>query len=700
MAGPSSRCVTRYSVCPYNCWPVNCGIAVTTMHGDIVEIRGNPHHDLSRGMLCVKGQSCGEIHQNDHRVLYPLKRDGPRGGNRWKRIGWEEALDTIADGLRRNLDAGHPEANAVYHSHGNIVQRVNWKVLTPRFANMVGATLWDGDFPCWYDVGLAQELTGYLGLHDPVEMGGHARTVVNWAQDACASEANIVPYLIQVRERGGTVVTIDPRTTQTAALSDFHIRPRLGSDVWLANAVAHILIREGAYDASTVEKHCHGFDRYRDHIQQFTPEKAAKVCEIPRAEIDRLAGLYAENKPLCTNLSRGALGKHWNGVQMVRAVLCLIPLSGNLAVRGGGAIWGESIEWNLDLCAKDRRPAGIPYPVNNFNAIDDALERGVIDTFLVVGGNPMSQWPHLNRLRAQLMKVRLIVVFDLFINHTAREVGDIILPATSWLEELGLRTSNTRIYLMDRIAEPRGECREAGAWMRDLAARLGKEDYFPWPTKAACLDDCLKSIHCRDASVEELKRRPDGIPAILPEIPYSDFTFSSPTKKFELYSNLCEKFGLPPLPSHEEPVEGILSTPERAKRYPRLLVSARRNSHCHSFHDSHREIGTLHSIEKEPVLWVHPTDAFARGLVDGDHAAMFNDRGRGLVKVEITTEVPQGLVSLNDCWPELNVVTDKTCPVDPKITAALNVGGQPSYQNVLVEITKAPARRFAREDNE
>jgi len=677
-----------YTVCPYNCWPVNCGLRVETRNGKLESISGNPHHDLSRGMLCIKGQCCGEIVTSGARLTKPLMRDGERGSDRWREVSWDEALDAIAERMRGNIDAGRREANALYHSHGNIVQRINWKILTPRFANLVGMTLWDGDFPCWYDVGVAQELTGYWGLHDPAEMGAHSAALVNWAQDPCASMANMVPYVTQLKERGGAVATIDPRVTQTAALSDLHIRPRLGSDVWLANAVANILIREDAVDLDYVEGNCHGWDRYAEHIARFRPDEASKICEVPLAQIEALAELYAEKKPLCTNLSRGALGKHLNGVQMVRAVLCLIPLSGNCGVRGGGAIWGEALDWNYDLCAADRRPEA-PYPPNNFNSIDAALQEGRIDTLLVVGGNPLSQWPDVNRIRRALRDLGLVVVYDLFLNHTAREVGDIVLPATAWLEELGLRTSNRRIYLMDKALDPPGECREAGWWMDRLARRLGVDDYFPWADKEECLDDCLRSPACRKASVAELRRRPDGIAGEIPEVPYAGRSFSSPSGKFELYSQRAEELGLPPLPEHREPLESRVSTPDRAVRYPLQLISARRNSHFHSFHHSHSHIPTLQAVEPVPALHIHPADAVARNISDGDAVIIFNDRGEGRVTAELTTEVPRGAVSLNDAWPELNVVTPPIAACDPAVTEALGVGGQPAYQNTLVDVRRA-----------
>lgn len=681
---------THHTACPYNCWPVNCGLTVQVEDGRLVDLAGNPAHDLSRGMLCVKGAAAGEIPHNPARLHRPLERVGARGENRWRPVSWETALDRIAGSLARNIADGRREASAIYHSHGNIVQRVNWKILTPRFANLLGLTHWDGNFPCWYDVGVAQALTGFWGLHDPTEMGEHAEAVVNWAQDPCASQANLAPYLLAARDRGAVIVTIDPRVTQTAALSDLHLRPRLGSDVWLANAVAHVLIREGAVDRDFVDHRAHGFEAYREHVAACTPAVAARACNLDVAEIEALARIYLERKPLVTNLTRGALGKHRGGIQMVRAVLCLIGLSGNVGVKGGGAVWGEAVEWNAELIAADRRPAA-PYPANNFTAIDDALERGAVNTLLVVGGNPMSQWPDVNRLRRQLRALDLVVVNDLFLNHTARDVADLVLPATSWLEELGLRTSNTRIYLMDRALDPPGECREASWWMERLARRLGVDDYFPWPDKAACLDACLDTPTCHGATVAALRSRPDGLPARVPEVPYADGAFSGPGGKFAFYSEMAAGFGLDPLPVHHEPLESRAATPDRAARFPLEMISARRNTHFHSFHASHRDLPTLQALEPGPVLHMHPADARARGIQDGARARVENDRGGAEVTVELTTEVRPGQVSLNDAWPELNRLTPAfaACPV--AVTEALGMGGQPAYQNTLVEVRRWPA---------
>lgn len=679
---------TLYTHCPYNCWPINCGIKVKKYGNEIVEFSGNEFHDASRGMLCVKGQSCKEIQFNKNRITNPIKRVGERGSNQWENISWDEAINLISNQLLKNISNKHPEANALYHSHGNIVQRANWKILTPRFANLANMTLWDGNFPCWYDVGVAQDLTGYWGFHDTSEMGENSNALINWAQDPCASMCNMTPYIIQLKERGGTVVTIDPRVTQTAAISDIHIRPRLGSDVILANSIAGILIQNNLYDKTFVENHSYGFDKYVDLIKDLTPEYAMKECEISRSEFDVLVNLYADSKPLCLNLTRGALGKHWNGVNMVRSILNLTAISGNIGIKGGGVIWGESIEYNQKLDAASERRADIHFPENNFNAIDVALETKTINTLLVVGGNPLSQWPNINRLTNQMKKLEMVVVYDLFLNHTARQVADIVLPATSWIEELGFRTSNKNIYLADKIAEPLKECKEASWWMNKISNKIGITNYFPWNSKEDFINDCLDSDSCKNATVEKLRKLPQGIPANIPEVPYSDYKFQSPSGKFEFFSQKAVELNLDPLPIHKEPFEGKISTPELAEKFPLNLISSRRNTHFHSFHYSHKYIDTLRQLEPEPLLFVHPKDAKQRGITDFSFIEMFNDRGSVKIKIELTTEVSPGQVSLNDCWPELNILTSSVTPIKPEVTRATKMGGQPSYQNTLVEIRR------------
>jgi anaerobic selenocysteine-containing dehydrogenase len=679
-----------YTTCPYNCWPVNCGMSLEVKGNKVVSVAGNPHHDIGRGRLCVKGQSAAQIIYSDKRLLYPRERIRGKKKDVWKRVSWEHALNSIAGRMTDNIHRGRREANALYHSHGNIVQRVNWSILAPRFANILGMTLWDGNFHCWYDVGVGQTLCGYWGMMDPVEMGRKSTCLVNWAQDPAASMANMVQDIMALKERGGKVITIDPRVTQTAALSDLHIRPRPGTDAALANAMANMIVRADLHDKEFIANHTVGFERYKKFLEDYTLEYSAVVTGVPTEQIQELALTFAKQKPLCLNLSRGALGKHSNGYAMVHAILCAFALTGNIGTEGGGTIWGESIEFDTSLQAAEMRPRGRDYPPNNLNSIMSALESGAVDMLLILGANPLSQWPEYKRLRKAFAKVKLIAVWDLFENKTAREVADLILPATCWVEELGLRATMRKVYLMEKVLEPQGECVECSELLKALAARLGhREDFYPWETKDEFLNAALKSHWCKGMTVDRLRRRPGGLESMsAARKPYADGVFRSPSRKFEFYSSVAEPLRLSPLPRHTEPYESEQRTPGKAKKYPLLLISSRRSTHFLSFHDSHKAIGMLDELEPEPVLHVNPRDAADRGISDGDYVTMFNDRGEARVKAELTHEVPEGMVSLNNCWPELNTVTPNYAPLKPEVTKALGCGGEPSYQDARIELRK------------
>lgn len=679
-----------YTTCPYNCWPTNCGMAIEVDKGKVVSISGNPHHDIGRGRLCVKGQSAAQIIYSKNRLMYPRERVKGKKKDRWKRVSWEHALNTIGSRMTANIRRGKREANALYHSHGNIVHRVNWSITAPRFANIMGMTLWDGDFICWYDVGVGQTLSGYWGMMDPVEMGQKSACLVNWAQDPAASMANMVQDIMALKERGGKVITIDPRVTQTAALSDLHIRPRPGTDAALANALANMLVKAEMYDRDFVENHTVGFDTYKIFLEDYRMEYAAAMTGVPEEQIQQLAMAFAKDKPLCLNLSRGALGKHSNGYAMVHAILCAFALTGNIGKPGGGTIWGESIKFSEDLQAKDRRPSR-DYPPNNLNSIMSALESGSVDVLLILGANPLTQWPQYERVLKALKKVGLIAVWDVFENKTAREVADIILPATCWAEEMGLRATMKKVYLMEKAVEPRGECVECSEFLKHLATRMGhREDFYPWETKEEFLNEALKSPWCQGMTVKRLQRRPGGLEsAAAAGKPYSDGVFRSQSGKFEFFSSIAEVLRLPPLPRHMEPYESKLLTPGKAEKYPLLLISSRRSTNFHSFHDSHKGVEMLQELEPEPLLHVNPLDARRRGISHGDYVVMFNKRGEAKVRAELTYEVPEGIVSLNNCWPELNMVTPCHAPLSPEVTKTLGCGGEPSYQDTRIELRKA-----------
>ena len=244
-SSPAGR-ITRYSVCPYNCWPINCGIAVTIENGEIVEIRGNPHHDLNRGMLCVKGQSCGEIHRSKKRLLHPLRRDGERGSNRWKRITWDEALDEIAAALVEVLERRGGEG-AVLELGPNVDYGPN-TVAGIRFFGLIGAPITDSMAQIG-DLAVGGTITlGTAHVDGTSDDWFRSDYLVLWAFNPVASRIPDAHYVHEARYHGARVATIAPDYNQSAVHSDLWLSVRPGTDAALALAACQVVIEENLHD--------------------------------------------------------------------------------------------------------------------------------------------------------------------------------------------------------------------------------------------------------------------------------------------------------------------------------------------------------------------------------------------------------------------------------------------------------------------
>jgi anaerobic selenocysteine-containing dehydrogenase len=653
----------------------------------VTRLRGNPYHPVSQGRLCPKGQAALEIVDAPERVRTPLLRAGPRGSGRWKPISWREALDRIAERLATNREAGRPQTNALYHSHGDLVNAVNGALLTPRFANICSLTLWSGEAFGRSDVGVGLRLTGYFGRDSIVTVGERAQTLLVWAHDPATSMTSAIPWLVKLKQRGGKLIVVDSRITQTALLADLHLQPRPGTDLALAGAMAHVLIEHGWIDETFIADHTRGFEAYRAAIASCTPERVETLTGIPRDRIVEAARQYGCCRPAAIELSRSTLGKQADGWQTVRAIASLVGLCGYAGQAGGGLLWAGNLGLNLSLLAAERRTAA-PYSLNHYSDIITSLEHGQIDCLLVWGANPLSQWPNLPRARRALDRVGLIVIWDLFRTHTAEEVGDLILPATCWLEEMGLKSGATHVYLMPQVLEPLAECRPA-FWIQDqIARRLGIADFFPWPNMAALLDQALDSPDCRGLTVDQLAHSPGGLtPPGRPSLPYADGRYDTPDGRFAFASREASQLGLSSLP----PFEQQLADLERQQLglYPLRLLSCRRSHQFHSFYHSNQGNRRLERFEPEPTLHIHPRDSLIRGVEDGAWAVIFNERGKARVRVQWTTEVPEGSLALSDGWPELNEVTGDSTSLPPRVARRLGMGGVPTYQDTYVEVRPA-----------
>ena len=231
----------------------------------------------------------------------------------------------------------------------------------------------------------------------------------------------------------------------------------------------------------------------------------------------------------------------------------------------------------------------------------------------------LSSYADAERVAEGLARADLVVSHDLFWNDTARRFADVVLPGTSWLEELGCKSTNTHLYLMPKVLPSPGEARSAAWILRELARRLGVDDFYAWATDEGPLDAILDHPATGHATVAAL-RAEGGIRALrISHVGHPTHAYTTPSGKVELFSARAAALGLPPMPVYE---------PAPASTYPLAFRQGRTLSQFHAFYDHGQALPMLARLDPEPRLWMAPADAAARGLADGAAIRVFNDAGR------------------------------------------------------------------------
>jgi len=637
------------TMCPMNCHPTLCGMRVEVDDGHLVSVKGDPDNPDSRGFLCIRGQASREIIDNPRRLLHPLVRAG-RGDTSWRETSWDEALDLIALHMR----AAGPRAVGTWSGHGLAANNYGTRIaghLLRRFVNLYGCQSWSGSMICWGLGGYGLGLTGALETSTKEDMSAHSALIVLWGANL-ASQPNTARHVAAARKRGAPVITIDIRETEATAVSDETLVLKPGTDAALALAMMHVIIGEGLYDAAFVADHTTGFDELAAHVKTHSPQWAAPITGIPAERIVALAHRYATTRPAMIVIGGSSMFKGANGWQGGRAIGCLPALTGNLGVPGGGfgprhgaSTHGQML--NTAVIASDRRPPGDDIP-NQMPRVTAAMLDRRLRVMLLLGTNMLSSFADTEAVAAGLARQDLVVSYDLFFNDTARRCADVVLPATSWLEELGCKSTNTHLYLMPKILEAPGEAKPVTFVLRELAKRLGLTDYWPWDTDAGPIDAILDHPSTGHATVADLASE-GGMRALnISHVAYPDLKFDTPSGKIDLYSDRAAALGFSPLPVHDD---------LPASSFPLTLRQGRTLTHFHGFYDHGRALPTLAKADPEPELWIAPDDAAARAIADGAAIRIHNERGEMKARARVTPRIPAGTVWMRDGWDGLNRLT-------------------------------------------
>jgi len=663
-----------------NCHPTFCGMLVEVEDGRLLKVSGDSENPDSHGFLCIRGHASREIIGNARRLLRPLVRSH-RAADAWREASWDEVLDLIAG----RMQAAGREAVGIWFGHGLFANDYGTRIhaqLLRRFANFYGCQWWSPTMICWGLGAFGVGLTGVLETNTKEDMGAHAALILLWGANL-ASQPNTGRHLAAAKRRGAHIVTIDVRETEAAAQSDEVLLLRPGTDAALALGMMHVIVAEGLYDREFVARHTVGFDRLAAHVREHTPEWAAAVTGIPVERIGALARRYATTRPAMILLGGSSMHKGANGWQGGRAVACLPALTGNLGVPGGGlgprhgsAAHGQAL---ASVVALDRRPPG-DYVPNQMARVTEALLERRVRALLLLGTDMLSSFADAGRVAEGLALTDLVVSYDLFLNDTARQCADVVLPATSWLEETGCKSTNTHLYLMPQVLEPPGETRSVTWILRELARRLGLAEFFPWQSDEGPIDAILDHPSTGHATVAAL-RAEGGIRALrISHVAHPDLKFPTPSGKVEFYSERAQSLQLPPLPVYE----ALPASP-----YPLAFRQGRTLTAFHGFYDHGRALPTLAEADPEPSLWISPEDAAQRGIEDGAAIRLYNERGEFRARARVTRKIPPGAVWMRDGWEGLNRLTSGLPSIPDDAVDLFGFSGGQAAFDAMVEVAPA-----------
>jgi anaerobic selenocysteine-containing dehydrogenase len=668
------------TMCPMNCHPTLCGMLVEVEDGRLLSVTGDKENPDSQGFLCIRGQASREIIGNPRRLLHPLVR-ARRGAGAWREASWDEALDLIAG----RMQAAGREAVGVWSGHGLFANNYGTRIgsqLLRRFANLYGCQWWNPTMICWGLGAFGLGLTGALETNTKEDMGAHAALILLWGANL-ASQPNTGRHLAAARRRGAYVVTIDVRETEAAAQSQevFLLRP--GTDAALALGMIHVIIAEGLLDREFVARHTVGFDALAAHVRQYSAEWAAEITGIAAESIAGLARRYAGTKPAMIVLGGSSMHKGSNGWQGGRAVACLPALTGNLGVPGGGmgprhgsATHGQVL---ATIHMPESRPPG-KYVPNQMSRITESLLDGRVRVLFLFGTDMLSSFADAGRLAEGLARTDLVVSHDLFLNDTARQCADVVLPSTSWLEEIGCKSTNTHLYLMPQVLDPPGETRSLTWILKELARRLGLAGFFPWESDEGPIDALLDHRSTGHATVAAL-RAEGGIRALsISHVAHPDLEFPTPSRKVEFYSERAQSLGLPPLPVYE----ALPASP-----YPLAFRQGRTLTQFHGFYDHGRALPTLAAADPEPLLWISPQDAAQRAIEDGGAIRLWNERGEFGARAHVTRKIPPGTVWMRDGWEGLNRLTSGRPSIPDEAVDLFGFSGGQAAFDAMVEVAPA-----------
>lgn len=681
---------------------------------------------------CARGRAYRRQVYSPDRLLHPLKRAGERGGDQFRRISWDEALDTVAGQIKRIGEAHGPESILLHVYSGQSTGTLHGATLTicQVLRSRGGYTGTWGGASAEGSVFASRATFGTLSTGHTRDDLVSSKLIILWGINPAVSVfgTNTSFHLARAREAGARVVVVDPRYTDSAAVfADEWIPIRPGTDTALMAAMAHVMIAEGLHDQRFLDRYTVGFQDFRRYIMgeedgvPKTPAWAEARTGIPPAAISALAREYATRKPAAL-IPGMAPGRTAYGEQYHRMAATLAAMTGNIGIHGGNAAGFERgpvgpmvppVMFDRPDATYEKRLKALNVPQRLRTSVHvtrmwDAILRGRgggypadIKMAYIAWANPLNQVPNINKGVEALRSLEFVVVQDQFLTATAR-FADIVLPVTTIWERNDFARpwlSGPYFLYLNQVVEPRGETRSDIDIFRALAARLGVPPPFadiPEEEAIKMMVDGMGDVSGEIPDFAAFKR--EGVHKIRLDEPRLCFQeqiadpekhpFPTLSGRIEIRSAVLAGLKnpeVPAIPKHIEPWEG--PDDPLAARYPLQLITVHVKSRAHSCFANNP---WLAGIEPQS-LWISTPDARRRGIADGDIVRVFNDRGETIVPATVTERIMPGVVAMGEgAWYQPDHLgRDRAGSVNILTRDTYSPGGAFPSNSILVQVERA-----------
>ena len=530
-----------------------------------------------------------------------------RDGNRWREIGWDEALDLASDKLAAAIDRHGPLSILYYQGAGNmgILKRMG-----ARFFDLLGGATVAGGSLC--DAAGAAGIRLSYGINQPHDMEDivSSRLVIIWGRNPAVTNIHLLPFLKEAKRRGAILVLIDPRRTETARHVDIHLAPRPGTDSLLSLGIAKGVIEDGTFSPQALAGRVRGLAAYKEIVDALSITEVASRCEVPEKDLASLARLYATVRPAAILAGMGV--QHYaDGAETVRAIGALPILTGNVGIPGGGLSYAGSSSSHFDgveVAAGRRNPTRrLPKPLIG-TAVREAQDPPVRAAW-IAGANPVLQSPNPASVGRALEGLDFVVVCEMFMTDTAR-MADLVLPVSSFLERDDLIGSYGHNWIspVNRASLPVGGSRSDLEIYQLLADRLGFGAEMAG-SPAAWLRRLAKRYIEAGVTFDEIMSGPHRDPHA-PKVPFEGMSFPTESGCYEFINPVFQ-----PLESSSE--------------FPYRLITVK---------PARWQLSWVLPEDQPPVIIVviHPETAGERSVEDGGPCMIRSADGalRAVVKTD------------------------------------------------------------------